>query len=135
MLKTLVDNNPLIKKLKPHETEIFHIKPAEPTRPQYIGSDLHFSCGFEVDLFDWSDRHVTVCLKNDYKKKGSIFVYLPERKTLDKAAITVNGKAAGHVEIVARPSIGEHCGRVLRVYIEIEGSGVNHDDGLVSIRW
>jgi len=132
--QTLVDNNPLIKKLKPHETEIFHIKPAEPTRPQYIGSNLHFSCGFEVKSFDWSAHRVTVCLKNDYKKKGSIFVYIPESEGLNEAAATANGKT-GHVEIVARPSIGENYeGRVLRVYIEIEGSG-DPDDGLASIHW
>ncbi|KAL7540605.1 hypothetical protein ACHAXR_010246 [Thalassiosira sp. AJA248-18] len=131
--QTLVDNNPLIKKLKPHETEIFHLKAAEPTRPQYIGSDLHFSCGFEVASFDWSVRdHVRVCLKNDYKRKGSIFVYLPESKGLDKAAITVNG-APAQVEIVARPSFGDGCeGRVIRVDVTIEGSGVK-GDGVVLI--
>jgi hypothetical protein len=86
-VKTLVDNSPLIKKLTPHETEIFHIKPADPTRPQYIGSNLHFSCGFEVATFDWGDHHVKVCLKNDYKKKGAVYVhvYLPESKGLDNA--------------------------------------------------
>ncbi len=130
-VKTLLDNNPLVKKLKPHATEIFHIKPADPTRPQYIGSDLHFSCGFEVDAFDRSDRHVKVYLKNDYKRQGSIFLYLPESDGLNRAAVMVNGKP-GIVEIVARPSMGENCvGRVLRVYVE---TGPN-EDGLVSILW
>jgi len=133
-IKTLVDNKPLIKKLKSHESEILHIKPANPTRPQYIGSDLHFSCGFEVKSFDWGDNHVSVHLKNDYKKKGSIFVYLSESKGLDKAAVTVNSKHV-YFEVVARPSIGKNCdGRVLRVKTEIEGTGVE-SDGLVSIRW
>ena len=135
MLQTLVDNNPLIKKLKPHETEIFHIKPADPTRPQYIGSNLHFSCGFEVQTFDWSGNHVEVCLKNDYKKKGSIYVYLPESKGLDNATVAVNGKP-GQVDIVARPTIGEdNNGRVVQVSIEIQGIGGADGDGEVSIRW
>ena len=61
-------------------------------------------------------------------------MYLPERKGLDKASVAVDGKP-GIVEIVARPSIGEHHnGRVLRVYTEIKGSGVEND-GLVSISW
>ena len=129
--KTLLDNDPLIKKLKPHATEIFHIKPAEPNRPQYIGSDLHYSCGFEVDSFDWGDCHVGISLKNDYKKRGSIFLYIPERDGLDRATVTVNGKP-GRVEIVARPLMGENCGgRVVRVYV---GIGPN-EDGVVSIIW
>ncbi len=70
-------------------------------------------------------------MKNDYKKQGSIFLYIPERDGLDRAAVTVNGKP-GRVEIVARPSMGESCGgRVLRVYV---GTGPN-EDGVVSIIW
>ncbi|KAL9190710.1 hypothetical protein ACHAXT_000416 [Thalassiosira profunda] len=132
--QTLVDNSPLIKKLSPHETEIFHIKPANPTRPQYIGSDLHFSCGFEVVSFDWSARHVEVRLKNDYKKKGSIYVYIPKSEGLHKAAVTVNGDP-GELEVVAKPSIGKAGeGRVLRVPIEIKGTK-GDGDGMVSISW
>ena len=120
--------------LKRHETEIFHIKPADPYRPQYIGSDLHFSCGFEVDSFDWSDHHVKVVLKNDFHKKGSIFLYIPESDQLNNALVNVNGKP-GCFTIAARPSMEKNCGgRVLRVYVEIEGSN-NNEDGLVSIRW
>lgn len=134
--QALSDNSPLIKKLEPHETEIFHIKPAQPNRPQYIGSDLHFSCGFEVDLFDWSNNSVKVQLKNDYKKKGSIFVYIPESKGLDRSVVVkVNDNETGNYDTVARPSMGDNCaGRVLRVYIEIEGSGAKND-GFVFIKW
>jgi hypothetical protein len=42
----------------------------------------------------------------------------------------------GHVDIVARPSIGEdNNGKVVRVSIEIEGTGGADGDGEVSIRW
>jgi hypothetical protein len=74
---------------------------------------------------------VKVFLKNDYKRQGSIFLYLPEDDGLNRAAVTVNGKPS-RVEIVARPSMGHNCvGRVLRVYVE---TGPN-EDGLVSIVW
>lgn len=92
---------------------------------------MHFSCGFEVNSSHWSDRHVRICLRNDYKRQGSIFLYLPERDGLNRAAVTVNGKP-GLVEIVARPSMGENfSGRVLQVYFETGP----HEDGLVSILW
>ncbi len=119
--------------LRPHETEIFHIKPADPQRPQYIGSDLHFSCGFEVDTFDWSSHHVKVSLKNDFHKEGSVFLYIPESEKLNNAIVKVNGNP-GVFEISARPSMGEIGGRVIRVYVEIEGSN-DIVDGIVSIRW
>ena len=41
----------LSKKLKAHETEIFHLRAVTPDVPQYIGSDIHFSCGQEVQTF------------------------------------------------------------------------------------
>jgi hypothetical protein len=73
-------------------------------------------------------------LKNDYKKQGSIFVYIPEsvpRATDWTAAVTVNGKP-GRVEILARPLMGENCGGVVvRVCIR---TGAN-EDGVVSIIW
>jgi hypothetical protein len=47
-----------------------------------------------------------ICLKNDFKKQGSILVYTPERNGLDRAAVPAKGKP-GRVEIVARPLMGE----------------------------
>lgn len=141
----MVDNNPLIKKLAPHETEIFHIKPANPTRPQYIGSDLHFSCGFEVRSFVFGEGHVSICLKNDYEKKGSIYLYLPgSDESLNTVAVTANGKP-GTAAVVAKPNIGVHTegsnqpthfyqGRVLQVRVSIEASGAEND-GKVSFTW
>ena len=89
-----------------------------------------------MDTFDWSDNSVEVKLKNDYKKKGSIFVYIPESKGLDRSVVVkVNDNEPGNYDTVAKPSMGDNCaGRVLRVYIEIEGSGAKND-GFVSIKW
>ena len=86
-----------------------------------------------MNAFDWNDNHVTVSLKNEYKKKGSVFVYLPEREALNKVRVTANGKP-GKFDVVARPTIGGYSGRVLRAYIEIDGSGAK-GDGLISLKW
>ena len=70
---------------------------------------------------------------NDFHKKGSVFLYIPECEQLKNAIVKVNGKP-GFFEIAARPSMGESGGRIIRVYVEIEGSN-DIDDGIVSIRW
>ncbi|KAL7439918.1 hypothetical protein ACHAXM_006943 [Skeletonema potamos] len=129
--ETLVDNRPLVKKLESHQTEIFHIKPADPTSCQYIGSDLHFSCGFEVASFEAEEKRVLVHLKNNYAKKGSVYLYLPGGKNFENAAVKVNG-AGGHMEIIARPPLGEKEGLVVRVPVVIKGTG-EENDGVISI--
>jgi len=142
-LKTLLDKDPLIKRLAPHETEIFHFKPANPTRPQYIGSDLHFSCGFEVQSFEWGSSFINISLKNEYEKSGSIFLFIPEtdgnRNALDSIDATVNGEAIG-VEVVARPIINDgktknsRAGRVIKVRVNIAGLK-EQSDGKIEISW
>lgn len=138
-----MDKDPLIKRLAPHETEIFHIKPANPTRPQYIGSDLHFSCGFEVHSFEWGSSFVKISLKNDYEKSGSVFIYIPESasagKSLDDMYATVNGEAS-RAEVVARPAINNdkskdnHPGRVVKIRVYTNG-GQEETDGKIEISW
>eukprot|EP00577_Skeletonema_sp_RCC1716_P005016 CAMPEP_0113431976 /NCGR_PEP_ID=MMETSP0013_2-20120614/33880_1 /TAXON_ID=2843 ORGANISM="Skeletonema costatum, Strain 1716" /NCGR_SAMPLE_ID=MMETSP0013_2 /ASSEMBLY_ACC=CAM_ASM_000158 /LENGTH=1149 /DNA_ID=CAMNT_0000321021 /DNA_START=55 /DNA_END=3505 /DNA_ORIENTATION=+ /assembly_acc=CAM_ASM_000158 len=129
--ETLVDNSPLVKKLESHQTEIFHIKPADPTSCQYIGSDLHFSCGFEVSSFVAGEKRVLIELKNNYAKKGSVYLYLPVGKKFDNATVEVNG-AEGSMEIIARPTLGGNEGVVVRVPVVIKGTG-EENDGVVSI--
>ena len=128
--ETLVDNSPLVKKLESHQTEIFHIKPADPTSCQYIGSDLHFSCGFEVASFEAEEKRVLIQLKTNYAKKGSVYLFLPG-KNFDNATVEVNG-VAGLMEIIARPTIAEHKGLVVRIPVVIKGTG-KENDGVVSI--
>lgn len=141
--QTLVEKDPLIKKLSPHETEIFHIKPANPTRPQYIGSDLHFSCGFEVQSFEWCSSHIDLTFKNEYDKTGSVFLYIPEPgssgKTLDNLSALTNGEAS-RVDVVARPAIHNnktknfHAGVVVKIRVHCDGSQ-NIVGGQVKITW
>lgn len=132
---TFLDGSPMMTTLRPHATEILHIKPVDYMRPQYIGSDLHFSCGFEVKTFEWTDESVRVTLKNDYKKRGSVYLFLPERVGLDRASVYVCGRSS-RFETVARPSIGHAAnqGRVIRIRVEIVANG-EEDDGKVSIKW
>mmetsp|Transcript_6450 Transcript_6450/g.10487 ORF Transcript_6450/g.10487 Transcript_6450/m.10487 type:complete len:1168 (+) Transcript_6450:171-3674(+) len=129
--ETLVDNSPLVKKLESHQTEIFHIKPADPTSCQYIGSDLHFSCGFEVASFEAGAKRVLIELKNNYAKKGSVYLYLPDGKKFDNATVEVNGTASS-MEVIARPTLGGNDGVVVRIPVVITGTGEGKD-GVVSI--
>ncbi|KAK1743772.1 alpha-galactosidase [Skeletonema marinoi] len=108
--ETLVDNSPLVKKLD------------DPTSCQYIGSDLHFSCGFEVSSFVAGEKRVLIELKNNYAKKGSVYLYLPVGKKFDNATVEVNG-AEGSMEIIARPTLGGNEGVVVRVPVVIKGTG------------
>jgi len=129
--ETLVDNSPLVKKLESHQTEIFHIKPADPTSCQYIGSDLHFSCGFEVASFEAGAKRVLIELKNNYAKKGSVYLYLPDGKKFYNATVEVNGTASS-MEVIARPTLGGNDGVVVRIPVVITGTGEGKD-GVVSI--
>lgn len=75
-------NQPLLSKLLgPHETEIFHVKPVTPQKPQYLGSDIHFSCGQEVDLFQAEKNRLTIQLRTEYYRAGHIFVFVPVTNT------------------------------------------------------
>ena len=132
---TLLDGSPLMTTLRPHATEILHVKPVDATRPQYIGSDLHFSCGFEVKAFEWTDGSVRVTLKNEYEKRGSIYLFLPGRVGLDRASVSVCGRSSSF-ETVASPSIGHAANqsRVIRIRVEVAANG-EEDDGKVSIKW
>ena len=136
LFQTLVDKDPLIKRLLPHETEIFHIKPANPTRPQYIGSDLHFSCGFEVKSFEWGSSLVNLSLKNNYEKSGFVFLFIPGDKNINAS---VNGESS-EVQVVARPAIsngksdGGLAGRIVKIGVTIAGTGTD-SDGRIEISW
>ena len=56
----LSSEQPQSKRLDSHETEIFHIKRVSPEYPQYVGSDLHFSCCKEIFRFDATKNTVNM---------------------------------------------------------------------------
>jgi len=70
-------------------------------------------------------------LKNNYAKKGSVYLYLPVGKKFDNATVEVNG-AEGSMEIIARPTLRGNEGVVVRVPVVIKGTG-EENDGVVSI--
>jgi alpha-galactosidase len=128
------ENDPdhtVCKKLNPHETEVFHIKQVTPDEAQYIGSDIHFSCGREVLLFHKTEHKVLIRLKTEYRRDGHIFVFLPVTNTAN-VRVTVNGTKgswgiAGNV-----PNAGKHLvGRVIRVAVLVHGDGRPHDGEII----
>jgi len=118
------------KRLDPHETEIFHVKPVR-DEPQYIGSDIHFTCGHEVRFFRASDCWLELGLNNYCRRSGYIFVFLP--KCGDGIKATVNGKC-GHFELVSTisPDGDGPPGKVLRLWVTVRGDG-SDNDGLISM--
>jgi hypothetical protein len=119
------------KKLVAHETEIFHSKPVTPHTPQYIGSDLHFSCGQEVRLFRVSKNTVHISLKTAYNRVGHIFVFVPTQNS-DRIRATVNG-AKGRWNTVGNvPKVNENgsprlLGRIIRIMVVVHANGSPHD--------
>jgi Melibiase len=86
----------------PHETEIFHIKPVTPCSPQYLGSDLHFSCGQEVMFFKWSSSRVHLGLRTHYDRVGFVYLYIPSVET-DPGHwnVLVNGEKTSNWTVIA----------------------------------
>jgi hypothetical protein len=128
----------LSKKLQPHESEIFHVKAVSLDRPQYIGSDLHFTCGYEVRKFHVKDnQQVDVYLKNDLKRAGYVFLFVPGcDNPLD---LHVNGEPA-QVDVIAKTPISHnqttagYLGRIVRIWIVVHGTS-SENDGKISLRF
>ena len=135
----------LRRKLGPHETEIFHIRPVTPDVPQYVGSDLHFSCGYEVLSFVFHpnpQRKVDIQLKTNLNRVGHIFLFVPTVDT-SHVQVTVAGKtpvrwsAVGNVPstIPGAPIGTTQCiGRILRIMVVVHGDG-SEKDGLVTVEY
>lgn len=123
------------KKLGPHESEIFHVKPVSFNCGQYIGSELHFTCGYEVVEFSSTGVSIDLQLRNDLKRSGFVYLYLPRYSTSMK--VTMSGMAA-RVEVVSRtPKIGHnnvfYGGQVIRVWVVINGNKAAND-GHVTVK-
>jgi hypothetical protein len=119
------------KKLAAHETEIFHSKPVTPHTPQYIGSDLHFSCGQEVRSFAVSENTVHISLKTAYNRVGHVFVFVPTTNTNNIRA-TVNGAKARWIPVGNVPRVNENgsprlLGRIIRIMVVVHANGTEFD--------
>lgn len=121
-------NKALSKKLGEHESEIFHVKPVIET-PQYIGSDLHFTCGYEVLNFSCSGKTIDLRLKNDAKRDGFVYLYIPTEGNMINAQIN---DMRTRVEIIARTPRQNgnkivYSGKVVRIWISIKGDASSND--------
>lgn len=126
------------KKLLAHETEIYHIKPVTPDQPQYIGSNLHFSCGKEVRLFRAYSNKVNIFLETTYHRVGDVFVFIP-RTTTSNLRVTVGGQparatAVGNVPHVNDSGTSQLIGRVVCIHVVIHADG-RDDDGAIKIEY
>eukprot|EP00549_Striatella_unipunctata_P011226 CAMPEP_0118711202 /NCGR_PEP_ID=MMETSP0800-20121206/23922_1 /TAXON_ID=210618 ORGANISM="Striatella unipunctata, Strain CCMP2910" /NCGR_SAMPLE_ID=MMETSP0800 /ASSEMBLY_ACC=CAM_ASM_000638 /LENGTH=420 /DNA_ID=CAMNT_0006615701 /DNA_START=62 /DNA_END=1325 /DNA_ORIENTATION=- len=127
--KSMDEQQTLSKQLHPHETEIFHVKEVDTNTPQYIGSDFHFSCGFEVKKFVTTNSSVEIYLKNDWKRVGYVYVYIP--RIHGEIVTHINGEA-GTCEVIAQTPLYEndmvlYSGRVVRVLSMIHGISSDND--------
>jgi alpha-galactosidase len=119
----------LSKELAAHATEIFHFKRVNPKMPEYIGSDLHFSCGYEVKSFEATSTSLKIQLRKDCDRAGYVFLYVP-RMTLDDVAVTVAGKDARWQAMGNTPDatkVAVCIGRVIRVPVAVKGDGSRQD--------
>jgi len=135
----------LRRTLGPHETEIFHIRPVTPNLPQYVGSDIHFSCGHEVSSFTIhpDPKHqVDIQLKSNLNRVGHIYIYVPVVDT-SHVQMTMGGRTPVRWTVVGNVpstlpggSIGaSQCiGRILRIMVVVHGDG-SEGDGLVTVEY
>lgn len=128
---------PLLSKLLgPHETEIFHIKPVTPNNPQYLGSDIHFSCGQEVDLFKATKHQLAIHLRTEYHRVGHIFVFVPVTNT-GQVKTTCGAEPCRWTVVGNTPQNNDGrgpsavLGRVLQVAVVCHGDGRDMDGTVV----
>lgn len=124
------------KTLEPHQSEIFHIKPMSLDKCQYIGSDLHFTCGYEVMEFVATATSVKLKLRTDLKRSGFVYLFIPSYA--DKLLITSNGTSSEKGEVVFKtPKLCHnksfYGGQVLRIWVIIKGDG-SESDGNITVQ-
>mmetsp|Transcript_2242 Transcript_2242/g.4788 ORF Transcript_2242/g.4788 Transcript_2242/m.4788 type:complete len:535 (+) Transcript_2242:3-1607(+) len=136
------DPYPIARKLHAHETEIFHIRKVTPTKPQYVGSDIHFSCGHEVLSFDSSssssskENRVMICLKTELKRTGHVYLFLPIVDA-SHVKVTMAGKATDWSVICSVPDgiennpISHCCGRIIRLTVIVNADKSEKDGEIV----
>ena len=121
------------KLLGPHESEIFHIKHVQ-DKVQYIGSDFHFSCGFEVEALNVNVMTVSIRLKLLLQRFGYLFVFIPYDCEID---VTMNGIKYAASEIMKVPMTSDvdtklKFGKVFKIPAEVKLDG-SVDDGHVLV--
>jgi hypothetical protein len=130
------DTHPaLSKRLAPHETELFHLRAVTPDSPQYVGSDIHFSCGQEIRTFVAKANCIKVFLRNYHSRQGHIFLFIP-RHDLKHLVASVNGKRSAFRVVANTPGPvfgeGRTCvGRIISIPVNVHGDGSKMDGEVV----
>ena len=134
------DAYPITQRLLAHETEIFHIRKVTPSKPQYIGSDIHFSCGFEVLSFDVSPSYdknsVKILLKSEQKRVGHVYLFVPV-VDMSHVEVTMAGKSTRWSVVCNVPDDREEgvvshcCGRIIRISVMVNADRTEKDGEIV----
>lgn len=94
---------------------------------------MHFSCGAEVRVFKVMTSCVFIRLNPNYRRNGSIFVFLPRVDVANVVQVTVsNVRALWNVvgNTPLRPLHGDSprlIGRVIQIFVTIYSDGRPHD--------
>jgi hypothetical protein len=115
----------ITKTLRAHESEILHIRKVTPNMPQYIGSTIHFSCGYELLSFKATDHSVRLLLQSHYQRHGDLYVYVPRVNVEEVVHVQVNNCQRSPWSIAGSVPSGPHSGgkvigRILKIPISIE---------------
>lgn len=131
------DPFPISRRMLAHETEIFHIRKVTPTKPQYVGSDVHFSCGYEVLSFDASSSsRVAIRMKTELRRAGHVYLFIPVVDT-SHLKVTMAGKSTRWSVICNVPednedgSVSHCCGRIVRIMVVVNADKSEKDGELV----
>lgn len=129
--------HPITRRLLAHETEIFHIRKVTPGRPQYVGSDLHFSCGHEVLSFDDSEKNrVKIALKTELSRVGHLFLFIPVVDTSHVQVFVAGSPSRWSVigNVPDEDGSPHCCGRIVRVMVVVH-SDRSDGDGEVIVNY
>jgi hypothetical protein len=123
----------LRKLMQVHETEIFHIKTVNPSMPEYLGSAIHFSCGYEVSSVEKTSDQISIQLRKTFYRLGHVYLYIPRPK-VDEIELMVGGKKAtfdafGNTPDAENPQ--RLIGRVIRFNVIVRGDGSPNDGEIV----
>jgi hypothetical protein len=126
------NTGPLSRHLMKHQTEIFHAKMVTPNIPQYIGSDLHFSCGHEVLVFDATQKNkVTINLKTELNRVGHVYIFLPTMNTTQVRCFVAE-LPGRWIVVGSTPTWASCCcGRVIRIMVVVHADGSKKDGEIV----
>jgi Melibiase len=130
-------SHPISRRLQSHDTEIFHIRKVIPGKPQYVGSDLHFSCGHEVLNFDATEQNrVTICLKTELARVGHIFLFIPVVDTSHVQCFMAGTPCRWSVfgNVPDEDGTARCCGRIIRVMVIIHADK-SERDGQVAVEF